>query len=55
MNEVRGRIHALRDIRAERRKARGPHRRRPAVRDRDFTVEMRHPGRSAPLQTGDRA
>ena len=40
MNAVRGRIHAERDIAAERRQTRVK-RRRPAIRGRDFVVERR--------------
>ena len=44
MNAVRARIHALRDIAAERRSQ--SRRRRGAVRGRDFTVEVRMPKRT---------
>lgn len=55
MDEVRGRIHALRDIRNERRRARGPLRRKVLVRGRDFVVEPRDPSRPMSFQTGDHA
>ena len=48
LNAVRGRIHAERDIAADRRCQdipRRPH--RPAARDKDFTVEQRSPKRCA--------
>ena len=48
MNAVRGRIHAERDIAAERRSHR--RRRGGAIRDRDFTVEQRTPRRTVPAR-----
>ena len=48
LNAVRGRIHAERDIAADRRRHEAPrHPRFSAVRDKDFTVEQRSPKRRA--------